>query len=172
MKRLNLAGQRFERLTVIHRLPNAGREVMWRCFCDCGTEAAASTSHLRSGRTRSCGCLHREVRAEVTRTHGLVRTPEYAIWRAMVQRCTNPNNNKFYAYGARGISVCPEWLTFEGWLADVGMRPADPEWWEGKRAYWSIDRIDVDGNYEPSNVRWATPTQQANNKRPRLRAVS
>lgn len=103
---------------------------------------------LRRGLTTSCGCL---------RQHGKSRTPEHAVWAAMIQRCTNPNSAKWKDYGARGISVHPRWRqSFRSFFDDVGSRPSPQH---------SLDRIDNDGNYEPRNVRWATRKEQARNKR-------
>ena len=162
---LDLKGERFGRLVVLESsCPHMGVRA-WVCRCACGAEVVATTAHLRRGGTRSCGCLYREAIAGRSRTHGRTGDPIYAIWRAMRQRCENRNDPVYPLYGGRGIAVCERWHTFEHFVADVGERPADPEGWAGRRAYWSIDRIDVNGNYEPGNVRWADPQTQRANKR-------
>jgi len=114
--------------------------------------------NLRTGSAKSCGCLMRESRARRARTHGMVGTPIYYVWDAMIQRCTNPKHPSWANYGGRGITVCERWLKFENFLAGVGKRP---------REGLSIDRKNNDGHYEPGNVRWATRTEQNNNRRPR-----
>jgi len=102
--------------------------------------------------SRSCGCLARQA----AKTHGMVRAPEYGVWRNMYQRCTNPNNPQYHNYGGRGIKVCQRWReSFENFYADMGPRPSSQH---------SIDRINTNGDYTPSNCRWATPVQQSNNK--------
>lgn len=149
--RLNLIGHVYGRLTVLNHVEGA----RWRCVCECGEFVVTHSVSLRKGSTKSCGCLRREVTAAKTLTHGATNTREYTSWKAMRQRCLNTNHHQYADYGGRGITVCDRWSTFAGFLADMGSRP------EGT----SLDRIDVNGSYEPSNCRWATTHQQGSNRR-------
>jgi hypothetical protein len=165
MPKIDITGQRFGRLVAI--APTDRRvsgNVVWRFRCDCGVEKETPISNVRSGNTRSCGCFIRETRKKnlsplATLTHGQSRprSPTYRVWAGMIGRCLIPTDSSFKDYGGRGITVCDRWRRFEDFLADMGERPA------GR----SIDRINNDGDYEPGNCRWATPTEQRLNQRPR-----
>jgi hypothetical protein len=147
MRRLD--GQKFGRLKV---LSEAGRKfggVSWLCRCDCGREHLVASGHLTNGSIRSCGCL----RVDGPKTHGSCYKPEYrAFWHAKA-RCDNPRDSSYPNYGGRGIQF--RFTSFEEWFAELGRRPAG----------MSVDRINNDGHYEPGNVRWATASQQAFNRR-------
>lgn len=152
-------GDRFGRLVVIKQLaPDRHQKTRWRCRCDCGRVVDANGSHLRSGHTTSCGCGKVEAFGDRNRTHGMSHLPEYMIWKLMKQRCYWRAHRYFKDYGGRGIRVCARWRkSFANFLADVGHRPTPRH---------SLDRYpDNDGDYKPTNVRWATPKQQAANKR-------
>lgn len=161
----NEAGQRYGRLTVVDLVSPPGVRARWSCRCDCGNTTDVSGTNLRNGHVRSCGCLAVDTATSHGHTAGGAASPTYLIWRAMVNRCTNPNTERYPHYGGRGITVCDRWLTFEHFLSDMGERPADPAGWTGKRAYWTLDRIDADGGYERSNCRWTDPITQRNNRR-------
>lgn len=168
----DILGQTFSRLTVIQRAPTPKGETRayWLCRCSCGETLVTSGGNLRSGNTRSCGCLQREIAGAIGKitvprasrlSHGHTRhkrrTPEYETWVSAKKRCTNPNSQDFPDYGGRGIKMCDRWLnSFEAFFADMGPRPS---------SLHSIDRIDGDGDYEPTNCRWATPDVQASNRR-------
>lgn len=152
----DLVNQRFGRLTVLSRNDEI-TGIRWDCLCDCGGTACVTTRNLKKDRTKSCGCLQKEVVGSLRRTHGLTHSPEYTVWQLMKDRCSNPKNKDFHSYGGRGISVCDRWVnSFENFLCDMGQKPS---------CQHSIDRINNNGNYEPNNCRWATPVQQAKNQR-------
>lgn len=157
------AGTRFGRWTVV--LDDGPRAVA--CRCDCGTERDVCRSTLKAGVTNSCGCLKVErQRARIKHGHKRVDspTPEYTVWRGMVGRCYDPKNISFKHYGVRGIKVCDRWRSdFAAFLADMGRRPPGGE----RRAAYSIERENNDGDYEPGNCSWATQRDQVRNRRPR-----
>lgn len=164
----DLTGSIFGRWTVIEfygYTPDRSQKSVWMCRCECGTSRPVVATHLASGRSKSCGCLHKEKMAKFCKEnainrnqfHDLSRTKEYAAWNQMNQRCHNPKNPTYRRYGAIGVRVCVRWRhDFMAFLKDMGPCQTTGH---------SIDRIDAFGNYEPSNCRWATDEQQRMNQR-------
>lgn len=153
----DLTGQQFSRWTVLIRADNdAQGQAQWHCVCQCGTKAVVRGRDLRKGKSRSCGCLQKDIAAQVKTTHGASNTRLHRIWCAMKQRCFDKTAQKYARYGGRGITVCKEWLSFcvfEKWARQNGYTDN-----------LSIDRINNDGNYSPQNCRWSTSKEQARNK--------
>lgn len=151
----DLAGERFGRLRVVS--PASTRissRVAWNCLCDCGVELQVAAYLLLRGSTQSCGCLVIDMLRSRTTTHGLTDSPTYSSWSSMLSRCNNPSSSSYPRYGETGVTVCSEWLTFEKFLEDMGIRPENT----------SLDRIDGSRGYYPGNCRWASTETQNRNR--------
>lgn len=158
MKKINLIGEQFGRLKVEAEAKKKGKHLMWDCICDCGKKTVASTTALRQGKQLSCGCLRDEKLVKRSVKHGATRgykwTKEYKAWTAAKQRCENPNNRRYYRYGLRGIKMCDRWRdSFNNFLDDMG----------DKKPKTSLERLDLNGDYEPGNCIWANAKTQMNN---------
>lgn len=161
-------GERFGRLTVLSRdddyiAPNGKHHVQWRCKCDCGNETTVDVCQLVEGKTKSCGCLKDEVLSSGNKVHGGRYDRLYHVYANMKNRCYNENADDYKYYGGRGIRICDEWLndylSFKKWAYDSGYDDT------AVKGECTIDRIDVNGNYEPSNCRWVSMDVQSKNRR-------
>ncbi len=147
----NLIGKKIGKLLVLGISNKRGNknEIYWECKCDCGNTKPIRANSLITQSSLSCGCVK-------YKKHGLYNTTEYYIWQHLRNRCNNPKDARYNRYGGRGIKVCPSWnSSFESFYADMGPRPSRKH---------SIERIDNDGDYEPSNCRWDTIKNQSRNR--------
>ena len=155
----DITGQRFGKYTVISRVENNKHDMaMWLCQCDCGTQKIVMGSSLRRGLILSCGCYHKEKVSQLQTTHGQSKTRLFHLWQSIKARCNNPNNKHYSYYGGRGISLCPEWESDFSRFAE----------WAHNNGYddtLTIDRIDPDKGYEPSNCKWSTRQEQQSHLR-------
>lgn len=154
---VDITGQRFNRLIAIKNVKNPkATGALWEFICDCGKSKIMKGQPVRLGLVKSCGCLNNEIKRDRFLIHGESEHPLYKIWNGMMHRCYAKNSRDYQSYGGRGITVCKSWQESPSNIhKDMGDRPYKA----------SIDRIDVNGNYEPSNCRWATPMIQGGNKR-------
>ena len=157
--KIEMASKKFNKLTVLHEVGRTknGR-FLWMCECDCGNHTTVDGVNLRSGKTKSCGCLVAEKVKERNTKHGLSKNPAYSVWKEIRKRTNNPNHKNYSLYGGRGITIDKRWNNFASFLQDMGERPS---------AKHSIDRVDSDGNYTKENCRWATQSVQVRNRRAR-----
>ena len=165
--KVDLVGQKFGRLAVLERLPkNTGHSHWWLCQCDCGNIVEVRGRCLTKGETKSCGCYKRDYArkhgTQMFTKHGWYGTRLYSAWRRMIDRCENPNFPQYPNYGGRGIKVCDEWRKSPEKFCEWAMA-------NGYADNLSIDRIDFNGDYEPSNCRWITMDEQQTNKRNNVR---
>lgn len=155
-KKIDLTGKRFGRLVVIDQ-DFTNKRTKWNCICDCGKIKSIQATHLMSGASLSCGCYQKERASQSSKGHGLTGTSLHNRWKAMKQRCNNPNDAKFKDYGGRGICICKEWEHFENFL----------EWSlaNGYSKNLELDRIDNDKGYSPDNCRWCETIINNHNRR-------
>lgn len=159
----DITGKRFARLTVVEQAGRSkDRHILWKCLCDCGNEVYATGKDITSGHTKSCGCYQKAAVAKTRYKHGDRDARLYSVWKDMKKRCQNKNCQSYRYYGALGVSVCEEWQdysAFREWALQSGYDENAP------KGECTIDRIDPYGNYEPTNCRWVSMSEQAKNKR-------
>jgi hypothetical protein len=157
-----MIGKKYNKLTIIeevekHVFPSGQTSKKYKCVCDCNNITYVLKRHIVKNHTTSCGCHHKDVVKKLLTTHSLSNHKLYLCWTNMKRRCYDVKNREYKRYGGRGIKVCDRWInSFENFLNDMGEKPA---------SHYSIDRINVDGNYGPTNCKWSTPKEQANNRR-------
>jgi hypothetical protein len=148
-------GEKYNRWTILKEIEPVNNRRYFECRCDCGNVKSVRLGLIRNGQSKSCGCLITETQKLLRTTHGRTGTLEYKSWSAMKERCGNPKNIKWNLYGGRGIIVCDRWLnSFQNFFNDMGPRPVGT----------TLDRINSNGNYEPSNCRWSTILEQNKNR--------
>lgn len=156
-KLVEMVGKKYNRLTVSQKYSTDNRgEVLWKCICDCGNEIVALGGNIRSGGTKSCGCLNNERIGDLRRSHNMAKSRIFRIWTGIRKRCNNCKDKSYKHYGGRGINICKRWNIFLNFYNDMK---------DGYKDNLTIERINVNGNYEPINCIWATAKQQARNKR-------
>lgn len=168
----DLKGKKFNRLTVLECVGQKGRRrTMWRCICDCGNVVIVDGSHLKNGHTKSCGCYNKDRIGNLNKKTGKTNTRIHYVYLNMINRCNRKDSREYRLYGARGIKVCEEWLgehgfeNFYKWAIQTGYDI------NAKRGECTLDRIDVNGNYEPDNCRWVSQIIQCNNRRITRRVI-